>query len=459
MFLCYLTNLGLSALLVWSGRPFPGAWFWVFAQGLMAFGTFFDALPHGSIAAWWPSVIGNSAYAASNILFLHSVWVFRFRSPFPRWLYAIIVIEFLTFLVSLEQPYWIRSWIFSAWMTLGSLAVGALLIWSVDRNDRLSHWMTSLPFLILGGSSLVRLGIVMHLGPSGGITELTSVNVGYVSGAILLATIILFGYFMMTRTRSEQILSRKDSEIEVQNQQLIESNRAKDLFFSIIAHDLRGPISGSARYVRKHLLGKMTGLEAKYKEVETLASALDKTNDFLEKLLWWSRAQLQDWVPRRVAVDLEPVFLQTLALVQATADLKGIQIVLPQPPLPSPLADPESVQLILGNLLSNAVKFTLTGRTVRISTTVQNGFCQIIVEDEGVGMDAPTLERLFRIEDKLTTHGTSGERGSGLGLLLSKSLAERNNGGITIESEAWVGTRATLSLPMPAQGESSSEPL
>ena len=73
--------------------------------------------------------------------------------------------------------------------------------------------------------------------------------------------------------------------------------------------------------------------------------------------------------------------------------------------------------------------------------------CHIVVEDEGVGMDQPTLERLFRIEDKLTTHGTSGERGSGLGLLLCQSLAQRNNGGVLMESEPWVGTKATLWLP------------
>ncbi len=272
-------------------------------------------------------------------------------------------------------------------------------------------------------------------------------NAWYMLGSILVSTVTLFGYFMMTGIRFEQILYRKDDEIEARNRKLLESSRAKDLFFSIIAHDLRGPIGGAARYARKHLFGKMTGLEAKYNEVETLASALEKTNEFLEKLLWWSRTQLQDWVPVPRRIDLHQVFGQTLALIRSAAEAKEISIQMNAEVDVQPVADPESVQLILANLLSNAVKFSLPGRRVWLAASEKSGLCLISVQDEGVGMDAPTLDRLFRIEDKLTTHGTSGERGSGLGLILSQSLAERNSGGITIESQPGVGTLATLWLP------------
>ena len=196
----------------------------------------------------------------------------------------------------------------------------------------------------------------------------------------------------------------------------------------------------------------MTGLEAKFNEVETLASALEKTNEFLEKMLWWSRAQLQDWVPVRKPIDLRQSFSQAVALVQPLADAKDIAIQCDSGPVSQPLADPESVQLILVNLLSNAVKFSLPGRTIKVGVTEESDLCRIAVQDEGIGMDEGTLERLFRIEDKLTTHGTSGERGSGLGLILAQSLAEKNYGGITIDSQLGVGTCANLWLPMPTLG-------
>lgn len=446
MFLCYLTNVALSALLVGTGRPFPGAWLWVVGQGLLAVGTLFDALPP-TVPPWLPLVVGNTCYTAAALFFAHSVWVFRWRTPFPWPAYAVIAAQLLSFVVVLDSPYWVRAFVFSTWMTLGPLTTGTLLVWAVSRPNRLSHWLTAFPFFVLGVASLLRDVILGTLALADRTSLLPAVNVWYVSGAILLGTIILFGYFTMTRAREEEILAEKDEEIEARNRKLVESVRAKDLFFSIIAHDLRGPIGGSARYVRKHLLGKMTGLEAKYSEVETLASALEKTNEFLEKLLWWSRAQLQDWIPDRRSIDLERILGQCRELIGSAAEMKELTIEWPQGPFPQPVADPESVQLILGNLLSNAVKFSLPGRTVRVTVACDDLLCRIAVADEGVGMDPATLDRLFRIEDKLTSHGTSGERGSGLGLILAQSLAERNSGGITIDSVPGKGTTATLWLP------------
>jgi signal transduction histidine kinase len=253
---------------------------------------------------------------------------------------------------------------------------------------------------------------------------------------------------MMTRIRVEQTLRRKDAEIETRNRQLLDSARAKDLFFSLVAHDLRGPVGGAARFARKHLLGKMTGLEAKHVEVETLTSSLEKTQEFLEKLLWWSKAQLLDWAPALRPIDLQTSFSQALNLVQSAADSKEIRFEIDSGPFPEPIADPESVQLILVNLLTNAVKFSLPGRIVRISAIQEGEVCRVSVADQGVGMDQATVDRLFRIEDKLSTHGTSGERGTGIGLILAKSLAERNLGAITLESQTGVGTTVHLWLSM-----------
>jgi signal transduction histidine kinase len=446
LFLTYFCNALLAVLLAWTGRSFPGAWFWVLAQGLLALGTLFDCLP-ASVPTWIPLVIGNSAYILACIVYSHSVWNFRFDRRFPRAVYILAPVIVLSFFLVRTQPHVVRSLVSSAWMAVGSLTTSTLLLWRVERRYWLSNGLTALPFLFLGVVSAFR---IFHLAELPGALDenvLTEVNVWYVGGAILLSTVTLFGYFMMVGLRSSQVMAQQDAEIEARNRKLEESGRAKDLFFSIIAHDLRGPIGGAARYTRKHLLGKMSGLEAKYAEVETLASALEKTNEFLEKLLWWSRAQLQDWVPDRRAFDLCPVIDASVNLVRSAADLKQIALVNAAGICPWPVADPESVQLILGNILSNAVKFSLPGREVRIEVRENDGHCEITVADEGVGMDATTIARLFRIEDKLTTHGTSGERGSGLGLLLAQSLAQRNGGTVVIESQPGAGTRATLSLP------------
>jgi signal transduction histidine kinase len=413
----------------------------------MALGAFLSFL-RPWVSAWVPVVLGNSCYVVATLLFSHAIWKFRFRSPFPRGLYALVPLAVASLALVVGQSFEVRVEVFSVWIALGSLLAGGLLVWKLERPYWLAGGLTSVPFWVAGLATLLRLAANLA-GPGGnpGLLSPSTANDLYMVGSILISPVTLFGYFMMAGLRAEQVVFQKDVEIEARNRKLVESSRAKDLFFSIIAHDLRGPIGGAARYVRKHLLGKMSGLEAKYTEVETLASALDKTNEFLEKLLWWSRAQLQDWSPSKTCLDLTRTIEQSVSLVQSTADLKEIRIEVDAGPHPPVLADPESVQLILGNLLSNAVKFSLPGRLVRVLVGVELGLVRLTVEDEGVGMDQKTQDRLFRIEDKLTTHGTSGERGSGLGLLLAQSLAERNGGGIVIESQPGVGTRATLWLP------------
>jgi len=454
LFLCYITNLILSLLLAFSGRSFPGAWLWVLGQGLLAAGTICDALPPG-VPGWVPLVLGNGAYVAACLAYSHSVWKFRFRPRFPRSLYIFVPLELLSFVWASGQPYLVRALVFSSWMTLGSLFTAGLLLWRVNRHYRLSNCLTAFPFLALGMASLVRvmlLSLFIHEQGAGPVGES---NVWFVTGAILLSTITLFGYVMMSVIHSEQVLEQKDEKIEAQNCKLTEAARAKDLFFAIIAHDLRGPIGGAARYVRKHLVGKMSEHEPRYAEVKILASSLEKTNEFLEKLLLWSRSQLQDWVPHQVPLPLEEIFEQSISLIRSHADFKEISILVSPPPYPAALGDRESVRLILGNLLSNAVKFSHKSGAVRVQVREESSQCRITVEDQGVGIDQATLGRLFRIEDKLTTLGTLEEQGNGLGLILVRSLAERNGGRITIESERGTGTRVHLWLPSVALSRQS----
>lgn len=450
LLLVYLGNAVLSGLMAWAGRSFPGAWLWVTAQAMLVVGALFML-----VRPWVPLelsiIVGNSTYAAATVVFSHAIWAFRFESPFPKWLYLAVIVMVLSFVGFVEEPFYVRARLYSVWSCLGALFAGILLVWDVTPRYRLANAVTALPFFAVSIASAVRFFLNDSQVEAGDFYNQSGANALYLIGSVLVSTFTLFGYFMMAGIRAEQVMRQKDDEIERRNLRLMESTRTKDLFFSVIAHDLRGPIGGAARYVRKHLLGKMTGLETKYAEVETVAAALEKTHEFLEKLLWWSRAQVGDWAPERLPIQLGPLFEHSIGLIQSAAELKEITIDVAAPPYPLPVADPESVQVIVNNLLANAVKFSLPGRHVRLSADECDGRCRIRVQDEGVGMDPSTIERLFRIEDKLSTHGTSGERGSGMGLILSQSLAERNRGSIEMESSPGAGTTATLWLSTAAE--------
>jgi signal transduction histidine kinase len=447
LFLTYSANSLISAMMAWSGRSFRGAWLWVGGQALLATGALFiffrDAMP------LWVSVIGgNTSYVAACLVFAHAVWVFRFSRPFPRVSYLIFLLVPLSLIFVAGQPFVVRTLASSLWVGVGTLFVGGLLVWRMEPQFRLANSTTALPFLAVGLASLVRLVLNFIEATPQDFHHQASYNLWYLLGANFISPVTLLGYFMMTGIRLEQTLHRKDVEIESRNRQLLESARAKDLFFSLVAHDLRGPIGGAARFARKHLLGKMTGLEAKHLEVETLTSSLEKTQEFLEKLLWWSKAQLLDWVPALRPIDLAASFDQAVQLVLPLAEPKEVALVVEPGPYPKPVADPESVQLILVNLLTNAVKFSVPRSAVRLSACQDGELCRVSVADQGVGMDQETVGRLFRIEDKLTTSGTSGESGSGIGLILAKSLAERNQGAITLESQPEIGTTVHLWLSM-----------
>ncbi len=447
LFLSYLANGLISAMLAWSGRSFRGAWLWVVGQGLMAAGALLICF-RSSVPLWVSVVGGNGSYVAACLVFAHAVWVFRFQRPFPFLIYLAVPVMLVGFFLVAGQPFAVRTLVSSLLVSGGAFFVGALLLWRLESQYRVANSTTALPFLAVGVVSLLRFFLNIFETAPQDFEHQTAFNVLYLLGANFVSPVTLLGYFMMTGIRFEQTLRRKDAEIETRNRQLLDSARAKDLFFSLVAHDLRGPIGGAARFARKHLLGKMTGLEAKHVEVETLTSSLEKTQEFLEKLLWWSKSQLRDWVPALRPIDLGAAFAQAVNLVRSAAEPKEISFEVEPGPWPEPIADPESVQLILVNLLTNAVKFSFPGRTVRLSASQEGEVCRVSVADQGVGMDPSTVERLFRIEDKLTTQGTSGERGSGIGLILTKSLAERNLGAITLESRPGEGTTVHLWLSM-----------
>jgi signal transduction histidine kinase len=451
LFCTYLVNALLAMLLAGSGLSFRGAWLWVLAQGLMAIGTLCDALPAG-FPEWASTIVGNSAYVTACICYSHSVWVFRSRHRFPRLVYVLALIQVGSFILAYNQAYIVRAILFSSWMSVGSLITAGLLLWKVERRFWIANGLTALPFLVLGISSLTRILVLRTLSSQTEVLHASEQNVWFIAGAILLSTVMLFGYFMMSWIQTMYILSRKDQEILARNIKLVEAARTKDLFYAIIAHDIRGPIGGAARYVRKHLPDYCSDPDKQAKDMETLASTLEKTSDYLEKLLWWSRTQMEDWSPQKTVFSLEGCIDQAISLLQPRLQMKHVAITVQVPPYPQVRANQESIQLILNNLLSNAVKYSPPGRSVHISWELLSGFCQLTIQDHGTGMSPETIARLFHIEDKLSSIGTADELGSGLGLILAQSLAGRNGCRIELDSQLGEGTAARLWVPLAESG-------
>jgi signal transduction histidine kinase len=232
------------------------------------------------------------------------------------------------------------------------------------------------------------------------------------------------------------------------NFELNKLNNTKNKFFSIIGHDLKGPLNSLTSF--SGLLINHTSSLSK-EEIQMLAKDLDKSlkNLFalLDNLLQWSRSQTGniDFTPEKF--DVTGVLNENKALLQKQAENKGIEIeVIGNMPI-QVTAHLNSISTVIRNLLSNAIKFTDNGGKIELNIIDQRSKVIVRVRDSGVGMSKAKRHKIFDLGSSSSTLGTDKEQGTGLGLILCKELVEKNGGRIWLESEQGVGTTFYFTVP------------
>ncbi|WP_158557162.1 sensor histidine kinase [Mucilaginibacter conchicola] len=231
------------------------------------------------------------------------------------------------------------------------------------------------------------------------------------------------------------------------NKALLKSNRIKDTLFSIIGHDLRGPAGNIMQAL--DMLG--TGLldASEEKEVTGLLREQSRSfNETLNTLLNWSTAQLKGARPQVAFVNAMSAIQRSLDLLRAQAAAKNIEIsATAENPL-AVLADTDQLDFVVRNLISNAIKFSYPGGKIQIRTEKKDHTGLIAVHDEGKGIPAEKQAELFSEGQLSSTYGTKGEKGTGLGLMLSWDFIRANHGRIWCESREGDGTTFFISLPL-----------
>lgn len=252
-----------------------------------------------------------------------------------------------------------------------------------------------------------------------------------------------------------ELLAEKTVELDEKNAQLQEANASKDRFFSIISHDLRSPFVG--------LLGLTQLITEEFdaytkEQLRTIMTRLRKSSEslyaLLENLLTWSRIQrgLIDYQPQEI--DLCEMIRRNFSLLATNAEQKRITMTHTIPNTAVGYGDVKMVDTVLRNLLSNALKFTRSEGNILVSAEEREETIEVAVADNGIGMNAENLSKLFRIDTKYTRLGTAEERGTGLGLILCKEFVERNGGVLRVESEVDKGSTFRFTLPKhPAEAE------
>ncbi len=246
------------------------------------------------------------------------------------------------------------------------------------------------------------------------------------------------------------ITDRKKAEIELEEvvRKLNLLNSQKDMFFSIIAHDLKNPFNAIIGYSE---LLMMEVRQKDYQAAEEFAGIILDSSiramDLLGNLMQWAKSQTG-----RIIFDPKPIVLNDVVnevtdLFDQIAIQKDVTIKNEIPNEIEVLADKDMLATIVRNLISNAIKFANPGGEITIYTVEEPKKLTLAVKDYGVGIDKKNLEKLFRIDATFTSLGTKNEKGTGLGLVLCKEFVERHGGEIWAETEKGIGSTFFVSFP------------
>ncbi len=259
----------------------------------------------------------------------------------------------------------------------------------------------------------------------------------------------------------EELRQRKDELEKISNEQkklnrkLRESekglkvlNASKDKFFSIIAHDLKSPLSallGYSEFIQNDF-DNLSEDEIKYfsGNIHHVAKSL---NELLENLLQWSRLQTKRLKYSPEIINIRKISENVINIYKANALKKSVTIVNKIADELLLWADENMVQTMMRNLLSNAIKFSYKSGEIIIDSEVSEKNIKISVIDSGVGIGEEELKDIFNIARQRINEGTDEEKGTGLGLMLTKEMVEQNKGDIKIYSHKDQGTKIVISLP------------
>ncbi|MEN7548633.1 hybrid sensor histidine kinase/response regulator [Rapidithrix thailandica] len=262
--------------------------------------------------------------------------------------------------------------------------------------------------------------------------------------------------------KQNNIISHQNEQVNSINIKLKETNKQltksegnlqrmndlKDKLFSIISHDIRGPLNTLTSLLDVFInhSGTFTVEEMRQFSID-IKSSLNGVSSLLDNLLKWSLSQMNKLELDAEEVDLCWIISQNVKLLTPGAASKEIKLIKAVEENTVAYADKNMIDFILRNLISNAIKFTNLGGAIEVTCKRDGTTAEMQVKDNGVGMDKKTLKNLFKSDRLMSKPGTSAEKGTGLGLALCKEFVERNRGTIEVESHVGKGTTFTMTFP------------
>ncbi|SFB56459.1 PAS domain S-box-containing protein [Cohnella sp. OV330] len=240
---------------------------------------------------------------------------------------------------------------------------------------------------------------------------------------------------------------RSEERLLENARQLRELNAFKDQMFNVIAHDIRDPMAVLLN-LTELLEEEASACGEDHEEiVQEMSRQVYSTFALVESLLEWFRSQRSGMVFVPIVQSLSHSVQRNVRLLQGRSDGKGIRIASDVQSDAFVYADKEMLDLVLRNLLSNAIKFTELGGDIQVRASRSGDAFTVSVSDSGTGVPEERLYTLLREDNVVSTEGTAGERGVGLGLALCKEFVRLNGGELWFESTPGQGSVFYFTVP------------
>ena len=263
----------------------------------------------------------------------------------------------------------------------------------------------------------------------------------------LIIVILLVLRLKRNREIANNNLLEERKKIEKQNKELQDLHLQKNKLFSIIAHDLRGPLNTLSWFIETAMKGKLTK-----EEIDLLLPEINKnlsnTKVLTENLLNWASRSMNEYFKTKENVNIYNIVEDKYILFESSLTNKNITLKNLISKDQNIYFDTNALEVIFRNLISNSIKFCKSGDSITVSFNEEIEFSKICIEDTGVGMNKETAEKLFTDNSLTSQLGTENEKGSGIGLMLCKNFIVENGGRIWVEySEIGKGTKICFTIP------------
>lgn len=272
---------------------------------------------------------------------------------------------------------------------------------------------------------------------------------------IIVILAIIIAVNLRSKKHANQMLAERNLQISNAIHKLSESenelqklNKSKDRIFSVVAHDLRNPVAavtGFSELLYDNFEEFPVDTQKEY--LLQILQGTQRIQNLLENLLIWARSQMKSVKYEPETIKMKGLLAECIREMKANLDHKKVECLVKINTNCVVFADKSMIHTVFRNLIINAIKFSFPGGKIRVTSETSKDGCNIMVSDDGIGIQPEIQKKLFTANEVVSTPGTTGESGSGLGLVICKEFLARNMGMITVESEPGNGSTFVVTLP------------